>query len=60
MAAFLEMYAAALLALATRDVLERAYRWYAPHSAELHALSPTALDREYTRSESDDGHYANL
>mgnify|MGYP001208208477 CR=1 FL=1 len=54
---FWEMYAAALLALATKEAIEKTYAHVCPPRDNM---PPAALDGTFSRSESDDGHYANL
>ena len=56
---FLEMYAAALLALATKEGIVKTYAHMCPPPPDR-APPPAALNGIFVRSESDDGHYANL
>ena len=55
---FWETYAAALLALATKEAIQKTYEHMYPSGSS--APAPTVLEDGYSHSESDDGHYANL
>ena len=57
-AMFWETYAAALLALATKEAIQKTYEHVYPSGSG--APAPTVLEDGYSHSESDDGHYANL
>ena len=65
MTAFLEMYAAALLALATKEAAVLAYaRFLGPSPLDPHFPRAAALDADKygygSGSESENSHYANL
>ena len=55
---FLEMYAAALLALATREAAARAHAWVFPPPAPV--VPAGVPDNRYGSESDEGGHYANL